>query len=266
MRDVEGLEFSRDGAVATVRLNRPERLNAITDAMQDGLADFAEECAGDASIRAVVITGTGRAFSAGDDISGTAVRRQDVTATHGMVNADIGAVNRIVKGFMSMSKPVIAALNGRTHGAGFVLACASDFRVARSDALIGDIRAANAIFAGQGTPLLLPRLIGHSRAIEMLMTGAVIDAAEAERWGLVTHVWPPETFDEELARFVEGLAHGPTQIMAAWKLATNHDVLSRFDSYSLHERLLANVVRNSVDAEEGVRAFREKRRPEYTGH
>ena len=266
MHDVEGLDFSRKGSVATVRLNRPERLNAITAAMQDGLGDFADECAADPTIRAVVVTGTGRAFSAGDDISGTAVRRRDITETHGMVNSQIGAVNRIVKGFMSMSKPVIAALNGRTHGAGFVLACASDFRVARSDVLIGDIRSANAIFAGQGTPLLLPRLIGQSRAMDMLMTGSVIDAAEAERWGLITHVWSPETFDAELEKFVDGLASGPTQIMAAWKLATNHDIMSKFDSYSLHERLLANVVRDSIDAAEGPLAFHEKRKPAYTGH
>ena len=118
---------------------------------------------------------------------------------------------RMVKTLLSAPKPIVAALNGRTHGAGWVLALACDFRVARDDALIGDIRSGKAIYANQGVGLMLPHLIGASRAMDLLMTGRVIEAAEAERFGIVQRLWPAADWDRELQAFVHELAVGPDE-------------------------------------------------------
>jgi 2-(1,2-epoxy-1,2-dihydrophenyl)acetyl-CoA isomerase len=171
----------------------------------------------------------------------------------------------MVKTIMQAPKPVIAALNGRTHGAGFVTALACDFRVAKSDALIGDIRSGKAIFAGQSVPLILPRLIGQARAMDLLITGRVIEAAEAERFGLVTRLFPPETWDADLAQFVDELANGPTKTYAAWKLTVNRSVLNELDDYTDYERRIDELSRNTEDNREGPQSFREKRQPRFVG-
>jgi 2-(1,2-epoxy-1,2-dihydrophenyl)acetyl-CoA isomerase len=259
MEYVDGLEFKREGAVATVTLNRPERLNALTFQMIQGVTDFVEQCGWDPDVRAIVITGAGRAFCSGDDIVTGMGERTGPPRT--APSNERGPHYRMVKTFMSTPKPVIAALNGRTHGAGWVMALSCDFRVARSDALIGDIRAGKAIFANQGVGLLLPRLIGQSRAMDMLMTGRVIDAVEAERFGIVVRLWSPETWGSELAAFVNEIAAGPTRNYAAWKLSVNRSALLELDAYTDYERLLNAGLADSEDRREGVQAFREKREP-----
>lgn len=264
MAGIEGLVHTREGGVVTIRLNRPERLNAITWEMVKGITRYVAEAGPDPSIRVVVITGTGRAFSSGDDIvngMGDWPGPYDRNDLH----PDRGAHFEMVKTLLSTPKPVIAALNGLTHGAGWVTALASDFRVARSDIVIGDIRAGKAIFANQGVGLLLPALIGKSRAMDLLMTGRVISAVEAERYGIINRLWSPETYEAELAAFVGELAQGPTKNYAAWKASVNRDVLKDFEEYNDHERWLNLLLVNSEDRTEGVQAFREKRPPKFTG-
>jgi 2-(1,2-epoxy-1,2-dihydrophenyl)acetyl-CoA isomerase len=265
MSDIEGLRFEREGGVATITLNRPERLNAITWKMVEGIIDFTEACSRDQAVRVIVITGEGRAFSSGDDIVDG---MGDIPLRHGepgTLRVDLGLHHEMVKKLMSVPKPVIAAINGRCHGAGWVIALACDFRVARADALVGDIRAAKAIFAGQGVPLILSRLIGQSRSMDLLVTGRVIDAVEAERYGIVTRVWPVETYAQELAAFINELANGPTQTYAAWKLTVNRSLLLELDVYTDYERRLNTLTRTTHDAEEGRQAFREKRTPHFIG-
>jgi len=265
MRDVAGLRFHRQGGVATVTLNRPERLNAITWKMVEGLIDFTEECSRDDAIRVIVITGNGRAFSSGDDI---VEGMGEVPARHGApggLRTDLGLHHEMVQKLLTVPKPVVAAINGRCHGAGLVIALACDFRVARADALVGDIRASKAIFAGQSVPLILSRLIGQSRTMDLLITGRVIDAVEAERHGIVVRVWPVETYEHDLAAFIHELANGPTQTYAAWKLAVNRSVLLELDAYTDYERRLSLLTRATEDATEGRQAFREKRAPRFTG-
>ena len=265
MRDVEGLRFTREGGVATVTLNRPERLNAITWKMVEGIIDFTEACSRDETVRVMVITGEGRAFSSGDDI---VHGMGEIPVRHGNpggLNTDLGLHHEMVKKLLTVPKPVVAALNGRCHGAGWVIALACDFRVARADALVGDIRASKAIFAGQSVPLILSRLIGQSRTMDLLITGRVIDAVEAERYGIVARVWSVETYEHDLATFVGELAEGPTQTYAAWKLAVNRSVLLELDAYTDYERRLNLLTRATEDATEGRQAFREKRAPRFIG-
>ena len=265
MKDIEGLSFTRESGVATATLNRPERLNAITWKMVEGLIDFIEACGRDDTVRVIVITGEGRAFSSGDDI---VAGMGDIPERHGdpgTLRTDLGLHHEMVKKLMTVPKPVIAALNGRCHGAGWVIALACDFRVAREDALVGDIRASKAIFAGQGVPLILSRLIGQSRTMDLLITGRVIDAVEAERYGILNRVWPVATYAQELAIFIDELANGPTQTYAAWKLTVNRSLLLELDAYTDYERRLNTLTRATRDAEEGRQAFREKRQPRFIG-
>jgi 2-(1,2-epoxy-1,2-dihydrophenyl)acetyl-CoA isomerase len=265
MQDVEGLSFQRDGGVATVTLNRPERLNAITWKMVEGIIDFTEECSRDDAVRVMVITGQGRAFSSGDDI---VAGMGEIPARHGDpggLRIDLGLHHEMVKKLLTIPKPVVAAINGRCHGAGWVIALACDFRVARTDALVGDIRSSKAIFAGQSVPLILSRLIGQSRTMDLLITGRVIDAVEAERYGIVVRVWPVETYEQDLAAFIGELADGPTKTYAAWKLAVNRSVLLELDAYTDYERRLSILTRATEDAQEGRQAFRDKRAPRFIG-
>jgi 2-(1,2-epoxy-1,2-dihydrophenyl)acetyl-CoA isomerase len=215
-------------------------------------------------VRVLVFTGAGRAFSSGDDIvEGMGERRRG--GNPGGINNDRGLHHQLVKSLMELPKPVVAALNGRCHGAGFVLSLACDFRVGHTETLVGDIRSGRAIFAGQGVPLLLPRLIGQSRAMDLLITGRVIDGREAERIGYLNRLWERESYEAELATFLSELASGPTRTYAAWKLTVNRSVLNELDSYTDYERQLANLVRQTRDHAEGRASFREKRAATYVG-
>ena len=199
MQDVEGLTFDLTDGVATITLNRPEKLNAIRWAMVFGIIDWVTALGEDPAVRVIVITGAGRAFSSGDDIVGGMGDEISAAADRIARTVTRGPHYRMIKTLLSAPKPIVAALNGRTHGAGWVIALACDFRVARDDALIGDIRSGKAIYANQGVGLMLPHLIGASRAMDLLMTGRVIEAAEAERFGIVQRLWPAADWDRELA-------------------------------------------------------------------
>ena len=261
--------FERGGPIARATLNRPDKLNAITWRMVDEIIKFCQDVGRDDAVRCVVFTGSGRAFSAGDDIVGGMGDRPGAAQMAGgqpaQLTREFGPHYHMTRTMMSMPKPVVAAINGRCHGAGWVIALSCDFRVMRSDALIGDIRSRRSIFAGQLAPLILPRLIDQSRAMDLLMTGRVIDAAEAERYGLVNRVWSPETYDRDLESFVEELATGPTKNYAAWKFAVNRSVLLEAEGYADYERQLNMAHRGTEDSREGVASFREKRDPNYVG-
>jgi enoyl-CoA hydratase/carnithine racemase len=267
--DWQDVRFERRGPIAWITLNRPDKLNAITWRMIDEIIKFCQDASRDDDVRCVVFTGEGRAFSAGDDIVGGMGERPGNPPMAGgqpvAMTREFGPHYHMTRTLMSMPKPVVAAINGRCHGAGWVIALSSDFRVMRSDALIGDIRSRRSIFAGQLAPLILPRLIGQSRAMDLLMTGRVIDAAEAERYGLVTRVWSPETYESELQAFLDELASGPTKNYAAWKFAVNRSVLLEAEGYAEYERFLNVAHRGTEDSREGVTSFREKRDPRYVG-
>jgi 2-(1,2-epoxy-1,2-dihydrophenyl)acetyl-CoA isomerase len=266
MKDAEGLTFDLAGGIATITLNRPEKLNAIRWSMVFGLIDWVTALGEDPDVRVIVITGAGRAFSSGDDIVGGMGDEVSSDQADRLKRiATRGPHYQLIKTLLSAPKPIVAALNGRTHGAGWVIALACDFRVTRDDALIGDIRSGKAIYANQGVGLMLPHLIGASRAMDLLMTGRVIEAAEAERFGIVQRLWPAADWDRELAAFIGELAAGPTRVYAAWKASVNRAVLMDLDAYTDHENLLNAALIGSVDQQEGVASFRERRDPVFTG-
>lgn len=265
MQEVEGLSWRRDGGIVTITLNRPDKLNALNFRMVEGLTDWIDQCGLDDAVRAVIITGAGRAFCSGDDIVGGMGEPSRRFPPDVGITTELGPHHALVKKLLSVPKPVIAAINGRCHGAGWVTALACDFRVMRTDALIGDIRAAKAIFSAQGVPLMLPHLIGASRAMDILVNARVLEAAEAERIGLAVRVWSPETFADELAQFAGALAQGPTRTYAAWKLAVNRRLLLELDGYTDWERRVTGFVKKTEDSAEGRLAFKQKRKPAFNG-
>ena len=266
MRAVDGLRYDLVEGVATITLDRPDKLNAIRWEMVAGITEWVTDAGDDPDVRVIVITGAGRAFSSGDDIVGGMGDEVPRDPQSRIARATVrGPHYKMVKALLSVPKPIVAAINGRCHGAGWVIALACDFRVARADALLGDIRSGKAIFANQGVGLTLPHLIGASRAMDLLMTGRVIDATEAERIGLVARVWQPEQWDSQLGDFVGELATGPTRTYAAWKASVNRAVLMDFDAYTDHENLLNVALVHSEDRDEGIASFRERRTPHFTG-
>src|SRR5690242_1347729 len=213
--DESPILFESSESIATITLNRPQRLNAITWRMMEDMLDLVRQVSADARARVLVFKGNGRAFSSGDDIVDGMGERRFGGDPEG-ITADRGLHYELVKALLQAPKPAVAAIHGRCHGAAWVISLACDFRVGSSEALVGDIRAARAIFAGQSAPLLLPRLIGQSRAMDLLMTGRVIDATEAERIGYFARLWPQDVYEQELQNFLEELANGPTKTYAAW--------------------------------------------------
>jgi 2-(1,2-epoxy-1,2-dihydrophenyl)acetyl-CoA isomerase len=263
-RPMDEILFEASSGIAAITLNRPARLNAITWRMMEDMLALVEQTSSDETTRVIVFKGNGRAFSSGDDIVDGMGERRFGGDPEG-ITADRGLHYELVRALLQAPKPVVAAIHGRCHGAAWVISLACDFRVGSSEALVGDIRSARAIFAGQGAPLLLPRLIGQSRAMDLLMTGRVIDAAEAERIGYFARLWSAAEYSDKLRAFLEELASGPTRTYAAWKLAVNRSTLLELDSYTDYERQLADKVRQTEDHTEGRASFRERRPPAYRG-
>ncbi|MFY9529475.1 MAG: enoyl-CoA hydratase [Candidatus Acidiferrales bacterium] len=253
----------RSGAVVTLRLNRPDRLNALNFELGDALAKALAHLAHDASVRAVVITGTGRGFCAGGDLEFLRDARNR-RAGHEL-EALLNAAKEICVSIATMEKPVLAAVNGPAAGGGANLALACDLRIASEEASFGQSFAKLGLFPDFGGTYFLPRLVGPAHALELFLTGEMIPAAEASRIGMVNRVVPAAKFEEETRRLAEQLAAAPPLAVRPLKR-----VLTFGDRKALEERLDDEARQQahcfqSEDAAEGFAAFFEKRRPQFRG-
>ncbi|WP_308468068.1 enoyl-CoA hydratase [Rathayibacter soli] len=250
-----------DAAVTTIRLNRPEKMNGLTTAVKTRLRDSLLVAADDTAVRAVVITGTGRAFCAGQDLAEFAAHPSgdEVAATI----ADY--YNPIVRAITSMPKPVIAALNGTAAGAGLSIALACDLRIAATSAKLTTAFADVGLACDTGISWTLPRIVGRARALDLLLRPRAVDSEEALRLGLVNAVVPDAEFAGEVARLAAELAAGPTLALGAIKAAVNHSEFSSLDDALAFEA--GGMVRTaaSLDHRVALQAFPEKRRPTFTG-
>jgi enoyl-CoA hydratase/carnithine racemase len=248
--------LERAGPVATITLNRPEKLNAFTFRML-GEIKAALDAVCDGDLRVLVITGTGRAFSAGDDLIDMGGRdpAEDVRQGH----------HRIVQRLRALRLPVIAVLNGYTLGAGFDLALACDFRLAAAEAELGDVRVTRAMCSMSGAAFWLPRFVGMARATEILLLGERIPAARALEIGLVNRVVPRADLDRATAEFVDRLLALPT-VALGWQKACL-DFGMRHDLPAALENELTGLLDTFTtdDWHEAIRAFTEKRAPQYRG-
>jgi 2-(1,2-epoxy-1,2-dihydrophenyl)acetyl-CoA isomerase len=251
------------GAVATVTLARPDQANSLTTAAKEGLLAALEGVANNGAIRAVVLTGSGRAFCAGQDLAEHAA----ALATDASHAFDTVArhYNPIVQSLSTMPKPVIAAVNGTCAGAGIGFALACDLRIAAGGAKFAPAFTGIGLTADSGLSATLPRAVGWSRAMGLLLLGTVIDADEALRIGLVHEVVPADELAARAGELASRLASGPTKAFVALKEALWYSASARLEDVLLLEAELQKRLASTADHQGAVRAFLEKRRPEFTG-
>lgn len=264
---MELIERRREGAVMVLTLNRPERLNAIPD-LDDGEAFHAacEAINADPSVRCAVLTGAGRAFSAGGDLKAMASRTGLFAGTGAEIRERYRrVVHRIVRAVYGLEVPLVAAVNGPAMGLGCDLAGLADVRLASDQARFGVPFLKLGLVPGDGGAWLLPRNVGYARAAEMLFTGEPIDAATAERWGLVNRVVPHAQLMPEAMALAGRIAVQPGQAlrMAKALLRQGRDVT--FDQMLEATAAIQALAHLSEDHLEGVRAALEKRPPDFAG-
>jgi enoyl-CoA hydratase/carnithine racemase len=256
----ENLLIDRDGAVATVTINRPKVLNALNTQTLDELRRAILELRHDESVRAVVITGAGeKSFVAGADINELAVQ----TPTTGREHAIAG--QHVLDLIEHMGKPVIAAINGYALGGGCELAMACTIRMASETAKLGQPEINLGIIPGYAGTQRLARIVGRGRALELLLTGDQISAQEAHRLGLVNRVIPAADLLREAKTLAATLA-AKAPIAIRYILEAVHKGLEMpFPQAQIFEATLFGLVASSDDMREGTRAFLEKRKPQFKG-
>ncbi len=253
----------REGGVATLILNRPERMNALNKDLAVGLNEALGRLDGDQSVNVVVIAGAGRAFCAGGDLSviGKGRQNNDLTELEPILRAGMQAVLKI----RTLRQPVIAAVHGPAAGAGMNIALAADIRIASEDATFGQNFAKVGLFPDYGGTFFLPELVGPAKAAELLYTGDMIDAAEALRLGIVNRVVPLAQLESEVRVLAQKIAQGPAIAIRAVKrvlLASGKEELTRMLEQEVEQQMKCFP---SEDCGEGIRAFFEKRAPRFQG-
>lgn len=258
------LRVERDGAVAVLTLDRPDVLNAFDEALTTALAAAVTAVAQDAAVRCVVITGAGRAFSAGQDL------RDRAAALDNGAELRLGDELRrryhpVVLAIREMRKPVIAAVNGIAAGAGLGLALSCDIRVAASSAAFRAAWSKVGLVPDAASAYFLPRLVGWGRAVDIVFGGEPVASDEASRIGLVTRVWPDATFADRWRAYARELAAGATEAYALTKEGLNASWERGLRDFLEVEAGLQDRAGRSNDYAEGVRAFLEKRPARFTG-
>jgi 2-(1,2-epoxy-1,2-dihydrophenyl)acetyl-CoA isomerase len=252
------VETTRDGAVLTITLNRPEVLNAFTSAVHAALASALKE-ARSPDVRAVVVTGAGRGFCVGQDL--TEFRE---------AAGDIGARLRStyhpnILALRALEKPVLAAINGPAAGAGISLACACDLRIAADDATFVPAFINIGLVPDSGSTHFVRRLLGTARAFEWLTSGRRLTAAEAQAWGLVSEVIEADRLLARAAELAAELAALPTRGIGLTKRLLDHAEHTTLEEQLELEAQLQAAATQTADFREGVEAFLEKREPRFEG-
>ncbi|MEM0043671.1 MAG: 3-hydroxyacyl-CoA dehydrogenase/enoyl-CoA hydratase family protein [Sulfolobales archaeon] len=249
----------KENRVAWIVLNRPERLNAINIEMLQELSRVLDELEADDSVRVIVITGSGRAFSAGADVTGFA----GVNPVKAYIFSR--RFQEVLSKIEKLAKPVIAAINGYALGGGLEIALACDIRIASEGAMLGQPEINLGLIPGAGGTQRLSRLIGLGRALEIIFTGDMIPAREAERIGLVNRVVPSENFEREVRSIAVKISEkAPIALMAA-KHAARYGVEAPLEAGLTLESAEFGILFSTEDLIEGVSAFLQKRKPEFKG-
>ena len=254
----------RDDGVATITLNRPERLNAFTREMIDAWVEALEDARRNDAVQVLVVTGAGRAFCSGGDVGAMNERPSGVPGLEHKRWLEV--VHRVPLALEVLDKPVIAALNGPAVGAGLDMALMCDLRFAAAGARFSEGYVKVGLIPGDGGTYFLPRLIGTARALELLWTADFVTAEKAEQLGLVNRVIPADQLLPEVYALAGRLASGPSVAIRLTKRAVYQglrmDLRTHLDMIASH----MSVIRQTDDHAEGARAFVEKRPPRFVGH
>ncbi len=262
-RQYETINLYRRGPGARVELNRPERMNAWNRQFSADLLDVITEVTENPEVRAVLITGAGRAFSSGADL-------KETTEDAGGGTVDVYKIlteryHPLITGIRRMPKPVIAGVNGPAAGIGLSLALACDLVVAAESAFFQLAFVNIGLVPDGGSSLLVPSRVGFARAAELALLGERLGARQALDWGLINRVWPDEEFGAESAKLLDRLASGATQSYAGTKRQLNRWLYEQMDAQLEFEAQIQREMSGSADFAEGVRAFAEKRPARFTG-
>ena len=255
----ETILYEKENGVATITLNRPQSLNAFVPLMNKEVLEVLKDGERHTEVRCFMITGAGRAFCAGQDLKG---RTPDQKGSLGASLRE--KYNPMIRQIRQMEKIVIAAVNGVAAGAGCNLALACDLRVASEDAKFIQSFVRVGLAPDSGGSFILPRLVGLSKAMELLLLGDTLEAQEAQRIGLVARVFPTAEFTASARTIAEQVARAPRGI-GLIKRALNHANLTNLDADLDYEAHLQEIAGRSSDYDEGVKAFLEKRAPVFTG-
>jgi enoyl-CoA hydratase len=244
--------------IALITINRPEKRNALNEEVRSELYDVLQEVDGRKDILVAIITGSGEAFVAGADIAAMkhyTPEDAEKASKHG---------SEIFLFLENMRVPVIAAINGWALGGGCELALACDLRLCSETAMLGQPERSVGIIPGYGAPTRLPRLIGSAKAKELIYTGRLIHAAEAERIGLVNKVVPKARLMDEAMAWAREMADGPVAVQYAKRAINESSDLDTGQALALASRLYGEVYKTK-DCKEGITAFLEKRKPRFMG-
>lgn len=250
----------KDG-VAIVTLNRPDKYNAFNKDMALALQSKLDECKNSSEIRAVLLTGSGKAFSAGQDLDEVSNPDNGIDVT--VILKD--HFNPIIKKIRKLEKPVVAAVNGVAAGAGANIALCCDIVVAAKSASFIQAFSKIGLIPDSGGTYFVPRLIGWQKASALFMLGEKITAEEAEKMAMIYKVFDDEQFQDEAKKIAVTLAQMPTKALALTKAALNNSLVNNYEDQLHDEELLQERAGKTKDYREGVQAFLEKRKPNFTG-
>ena len=258
----ETVLYEKDSGVATVSLNRPQKLNAFDATMHEELYSALDGAAADEEVRCVVLRGEGRGFSAGADLA------EVIQSAEG--DPDLGeylrsTYSRLVKRIVATEKPIVAALHGPVYGAGVGMALACDLRIAAESAKFSVAFIKIGLMPDAGVTFFLPRVVGLGRAMQMSMLGDAVEAEEAYRIGLVNKVVSDEDLEEETRNLAGQLAELPTSVLGRIKHSLYASFETDLETALEREAEGQTFCGYTQDHKEGVAAFFEKRRPEFTG-
>jgi 2-(1,2-epoxy-1,2-dihydrophenyl)acetyl-CoA isomerase len=248
----------KDG-IATLTLNRPDVYNALNDEITFEMQDAFKACAKDAAVRVVVLTGAGKAFCSG----------QDLKASGGQKRSFLDSLHRrynpIIRAMRSLPKPILCRLNGVAAGAGCSLALACDMIIASEEATLIEVFINIGLVPDSGSSYFLPRLVGMSKAFELCAMGNKVKAAEALKLGLVTKVVPADQLDAAVKEYTDYFAKAPTRAIGIIKKMLNKAATADLDEMLDYEAYCQETAGSTYDHQEGVKAFLEKRKPEFLG-